>query len=205
MTLNLDRVMHEDTGNGYVTLNKETFVELVERCKEAEEQVARMSQSMIEPSGSPKGRMRHDDHATSAAGAKDVTMRAKSQKADLLRAYGRLLTVEVNAERYPHGRCWVCGDDDNHFDVPHNIATGDERSRYDVIREEGRDGYTDEEAAGVAHVSHVGYWKRCSELRNLGLIEDTGRTRPGVAGTPQMVCRITDRGLAVLRGLRVSQ
>jgi hypothetical protein len=156
MTLNLNRVMHEDTGNGYVTLNKETFVELVERCKEAEERVARMSQSMIEPSGSPKGRMRHDDHATSVAGAKAVTMRATSQKAQLLAVYGRFSA-------------------------------------------------TDEEAASLCDLKHVTYWMRCSELRGLGLIEDTGEVRTGFAGTPRMVCRITERGRAVLDGLRVSQ
>jgi hypothetical protein len=56
-------------------------------------------------------------------------------------------------------------------------------------------GLTDEEAAAVAGLSHIGFWKRCAELRRDGFIEDTGTTRTGVAGVNCMVCEITEAGL----------
>lgn len=53
------------------------------------------------------------------------------------------------------------------------------------------DGLTDEEAATVAGLSPRScWWKRCSELRELGLIEHTGLMRLGSAGSKQMVSRI---------------
>lgn len=57
---------------------------------------------------------------------------------------------------------------------------------------------TDEEAAEVARLLHSCYWKRSSELREMGLIEPTGATRKGRAGTGRIVCQITDRGKWVL-------
>lgn len=57
---------------------------------------------------------------------------------------------------------------------------------------------TDEEAAVVAGLTHTGYWKRCADLRLGGYIEDTGLTRTGSSGMQQMVCRITNRGIATL-------
>lgn len=57
-------------------------------------------------------------------------------------------------------------------------------------------GLTDEEAAqassGVSLFSE--YAKRCSELREAGLIEPTGDTRPGSAGPQRIVSRITANG-----------
>lgn len=59
---------------------------------------------------------------------------------------------------------------------------------------------TDEQAAGAAGLSLSSeYATRCSELRRAGLVVETGATRLGVAGTPRLVSRITDSGLAVLR------
>lgn len=60
---------------------------------------------------------------------------------------------------------------------------------------------TDEEAATQADLLRSTYWKRCGELRDLGLIEDTGKTRAGHAGVQRMVCRITDKGHIVLANL----
>lgn len=51
------------------------------------------------------------------------------------------------------------------------------------------DGLTDEEAAEIAGVRGC-WWKRCSELRQQGLIFDTGRIRAGAAGRPRIVCAI---------------
>lgn len=42
------------------------------------------------------------------------------------------------------------------------------------------------------------YAKRCSELRDAGLIEPTGETRPGTAGPQRIVCRITELGRKAL-------
>lgn len=60
-----------------------------------------------------------------------------------------------------------------------------------AYRQAGAQGFTDEEAARAAGLLNVGYWKRCSDLRRLGLIEATGRTRPQESGRLGMVCRIT--------------
>ncbi len=49
-------------------------------------------------------------------------------------------------------------------------------------------GLTDEEACTIAGIP--GGWKRCSELRSLGKIVDTGRSRPGSSGRHGIVCAI---------------
>lgn len=55
---------------------------------------------------------------------------------------------------------------------------------------------TDEEAGQASGLRTPGcaYWMRCSELRQQGFIEPTGRTRTSTAGEQQNVCRITDEG-----------
>lgn len=64
------------------------------------------------------------------------------------------------------------------------------------------DGLTDQEAATLAAVPTMScWWKRCSELRTAGLIADTGKRRPGVAGDPRIACAITARGLDEFRRL----
>jgi hypothetical protein len=69
-------------------------------------------------------------------------------------------------------------------------------------------GYTDREAAFVADLLSVGYWKRCSDLRNDGLIEPMRTpdgallTRDNDEGVPNMVCSITDLGLATLAAMK---
>jgi hypothetical protein len=64
-----------------------------------------------------------------------------------------------------------------------------------------RIGLTDEEAgqrSGLAQRG-AGYWKRCSDLRRLGFIEDSHTTRPGSSGSEMMVCIITVKGLEAYR------
>jgi hypothetical protein len=58
---------------------------------------------------------------------------------------------------------------------------------------------TDEEAGEASGLRTPGcaYWMRCSELRQQGFIEPTGRTRLSMAGEQQNVCRITDEGRRV--------
>lgn len=67
-------------------------------------------------------------------------------------------------------------------------------------------GLTDEQAghiSGLANNARCGYWKRCSELRHKGFIEDTGRVLEGSTGAFQMVCTITTAGWAELDRLRM--
>jgi hypothetical protein len=67
----------------------------------------------------------------------------------------------------------------------------------------GEHGLTDEEAAYVTRLVEnrsACWWKRCSDLRELGLIAPTGDTRPGSAGSDRMVCVVTEDGLRVADG-----
>jgi hypothetical protein len=60
-------------------------------------------------------------------------------------------------------------------------------------------GLTDAEAAEAAGINRGCPWKRCSELREMGLIQPiTGVTRMSPNGAMQRVCAITAQGLAVL-------
>ena len=70
---------------------------------------------------------------------------------------------------------------------------------------ERRLGLTDEEAGdhtGLSANRKCCYWKRCSELRHAGLIVDCGVRRDSSAGSPQMVCVITQAGLDILAGMK---
>jgi hypothetical protein len=64
-------------------------------------------------------------------------------------------------------------------------------------------GLTDEEAgmrAALAGHEIRGYWKRCSDLRTLGLIEDLGIRRTVSSGSQAIVCAITQQGMDIVRG-----
>lgn len=61
---------------------------------------------------------------------------------------------------------------------------------------------TDEEAGYASKLAmkpKCCYWKRCSELRELGLIGDNGDRRTSSAGSLMMVCDITREGRIVLQ------
>ena len=63
-------------------------------------------------------------------------------------------------------------------------------------------GLTDEQAgelSGLAQKPKCCYWKRCSELRQKGLIEDTGNEAMSSAGSPMMICRLTAKGAQLLQ------
>jgi hypothetical protein len=61
---------------------------------------------------------------------------------------------------------------------------------------------TDEEAASLADLLHAEYAKRCSELREAGMIEQLpGVVRKGRAGVDRLVCQITPKGVAVVKAL----
>jgi len=61
-------------------------------------------------------------------------------------------------------------------------------------------GLLDETAAAKANIS--GGWKRCADLRRLGLIEPTGDMAVTTAGVNAMVCRITSAGIEALNDAR---
>ena len=65
-------------------------------------------------------------------------------------------------------------------------------------------GLTDEEAStrALAQGHEIrGYWKRCSDLRTAGLIQDLGIRRELSTGSQGIVCCITQLGLDTFRGL----
>ena len=70
-------------------------------------------------------------------------------------------------------------------------AARTERNRLLRAYEECPDGLTDEEAAEMVGARGC-WWKRCSELRALGRIRPTGRTRSGVSGRSRIVCKIVE-------------
>jgi len=55
-----------------------------------------------------------------------------------------------------------------------------------AYRDAGGRGLTDEEAGDI--VGFLSAWKRCSDLRRLGLIVANGQTRDGSSGRAQRVC-----------------
>ena len=64
-------------------------------------------------------------------------------------------------------------------------------------------GLTDEEAGARATAQGheiKGYWKRCSDLRTAGLIQDLGIRRALSSGSQGIVCGITQTGLDMVRG-----
>lgn len=69
------------------------------------------------------------------------------------------------------------------------------------------EGLTDEQAGMMAGLRRpgVGYWKRCSELRECGYIQPLGFTRLASTGEHQQVCGITDAGRVVLEGLTLAR
>lgn len=67
-----------------------------------------------------------------------------------------------------------------------------------IYERHAADGLTDEEAAIEAGIWRGCPWKRCSELREQGMIFPLGITRTSTMGAEQQVCRITTLGRATL-------
>lgn len=63
------------------------------------------------------------------------------------------------------------------------------------------EGWDDWEAFEASDCQSRCHWKRSSDLRYLGLIEDTGVRRKGTSGASRMVCSITYSGEIRLRDL----
>lgn len=84
-----------------------------------------------------------------------------------------------------------------------SIRSGSQRAHL-LAEYAEHDGLTDEEAgrvSGLADYPRCCYWKRCSELRQAGLIRPTGETRLSTAGEAQQVCAITQAGREALSEL----
>lgn len=73
-----------------------------------------------------------------------------------------------------------------------------ESQRMTILRQYEKGPLTDEEAAEWAGIR--GGWKRCSELRAVGLIVPCGITVSLSTGARTRVCRITLEGVQALRG-----
>jgi len=63
---------------------------------------------------------------------------------------------------------------------------------------------TDSEAGQASGLAQTGsgYWKRCSELRQAGYIEDLGKVRTVHTGMQQRVCSITQAGREILSSIK---
>lgn len=62
------------------------------------------------------------------------------------------------------------------------------------------DALTDEQACAEAEM-YTGGWKRCSDLRRLGFIKDSGERRLVSSGRMAICCKITRLGVEALRGM----
>ena len=84
------------------------------------------------------------------------------------------------------------------------MRVGSHRAILIAIYADSTLGLTDEEAASRALAKGheiKGYWKRCSDLRTLGLIQDTGTRRAVSSGSQAIVCSITQDGLDAAKAL----
>jgi hypothetical protein len=79
--------------------------------------------------------------------------------------------------------------------------------RHLLLNEYVKGNLTDEEAgkASGLYEQRACFWKRCGELRDLGLICDSGMTRTSDSGNEVMVCSITYRGLSVLEAVEAER
>ena len=83
------------------------------------------------------------------------------------------------------------------------IRVGTHRAILLAIYNEANLGLTDEEAGARASAQGhqiLGYWKRCSDLRTIGLIQDLGLSRRLSCGSQGIVCAITQQGMDMVRG-----
>lgn len=79
------------------------------------------------------------------------------------------------------------------------VQAGSQKARLLAAYRDAPGGLTDDQAAVRAGVTNGCFWKRCSEMRDDGLITDAGITRLGpLHGEARMVCVITTAGLGVL-------
>ena len=92
--------------------------------------------------------------------------------------------------------------DTSHASAKRPFQRGSQRHRLLTEYSVRPEGLTDEEAAAFTHITKGCPWKRCSELREAGLIVATDETRPSLGGATQRVCVITTLGYEALAQLR---
>ena len=83
------------------------------------------------------------------------------------------------------------------------IKVGTHRAILLAIYADATMGLTAEEASSRALAQGheiKGYWKRCSDLRSMGLIQDLGIRKALSTGAKGMVCAITQEGLDMVKG-----
>jgi hypothetical protein len=64
---------------------------------------------------------------------------------------------------------------------------------------------TDDQAAefcGLRTIISNSWWKRCSELRNLGLIKQVGTAISPFTGVERMTCEITNEGIILIEKMK---
>jgi len=93
--------------------------------------------------------------------------------------------------------------------ITSHLGASDVRLRRDsqkvqLLIEYAKRPMTDEEAGYASKLAmkpKCCYWKRCSELRDLGFIADMGVTRLSSAGSAMMVCDLTREGRIALQNV----
>ena len=88
--------------------------------------------------------------------------------------------------------------DTSHASAKRPFQRGSQRHRLLTEYSVRPEGLTDEEAASLAGIKAGCPWKRCSELREMGMIQATGRVRESSMGAMQQVCAITFGGRRML-------
>lgn len=77
--------------------------------------------------------------------------------------------------------------------------------RYSLLMEyaENPDGLIDEKACELAGIADLASpWRRCTDLRQGGYIQHTGQKEKSSRGCNQMVCKITEKGLHMIRSMQ---
>jgi hypothetical protein len=91
------------------------------------------------------------------------------------------------------------GDPDTSHAAAHQLEHTDPMRRALLKAYADHADLTAEEAADACgYVADQGAWKRCSDLANAGLVEDTGQRRRARSGRQQMARAITLVGIAAL-------
>ena len=81
-----------------------------------------------------------------------------------------------------------------------NIDRRGDQQRVLAVHAQHSTGLTDFELANLCGRSQTSLGKRRGELRDAGLIEDSGRKRPAPSGALATVWRITEAGMEIMRG-----
>jgi hypothetical protein len=85
----------------------------------------------------------------------------------------------------------------------HDVGRDTDRAKALLCHYDKRiDGLTDYELADLMGRQQNSAGKRRTELRDSGMVEDTGMRRPAPSGSPCIVWRITSFGIALAEGMQ---